>query len=44
MSISEADSQKVKQLILKLVLEVNAIRDPSPCEKLYCLNLDWFHF
>lgn len=44
MSLSASDADKVKQLLIALILETNAIRDPSPCEELYCLNVDWFSF
>lgn len=42
MTLSRSDVQLVKRLIADLVTEVNKIRDPSPCEELFCLNIDWF--
>jgi uncharacterized protein (TIGR02147 family) len=44
MSISETDAEKIRGLLIGVIAEVNKIRDPSPCEKLYALNIDWFKF
>ena len=44
MSLSEKDALKVREKLVRLVREVNEIRDPSPCETAYCLNLDWTKF
>jgi len=41
MSLSVQDAEKVHMLILSFVESVNKIRDPSPCETLYFLNVDW---
>lgn len=42
MTISKKDAARVRTLIADLVARVNAIRGPSPCEELHCLNIDWF--
>jgi len=44
MSLSKTDAAKVRARLVALVKEVNEIRDPSPCEEAYCLNIDWFRF
>jgi plasmid maintenance system antidote protein VapI len=44
MSISLEDAQKVRKLILGWVEQVNKLREPSPCEVLYFLNIDWVKF
>ena len=44
MSLSESDAQRVRALLVALVKEVNKIRDPSPCEATYYLNVDWLRF
>lgn len=41
MTLSNPDSEKVRALLVKLISNVNQIRDPSPCEQLRCLNIDW---
>lgn len=44
MSLSEVDAEKVRGMILKYIDEVLAVMRPSPSEKVYCLNMDWFEF
>lgn len=44
MSISKEDAIKIRQLIVSWIEHANQVRDPSPCEALYCLNIDWFTF
>lgn len=44
MSISREDAEKVRRLVLEWVAQINKIRDPSPCEALYFLNVDWIRF
>jgi uncharacterized protein (TIGR02147 family) len=41
MSLSKKDSQKVKEHLLELIQKVGKIRDPSPCEEAFFLNIDW---
>jgi hypothetical protein len=40
-SLSVADVEKVRGYITSLISEVNKVRDPSPCETTYVLNIDW---
>jgi transcriptional regulator with XRE-family HTH domain len=42
MSLSEADVLKVRALLSDLVQKVDELVGPSACERLYCLNVDWF--
>lgn len=44
MSLSRADAEKVRKFVVEWVEQVNRIRDPSPCEALYLLNIDWIKF
>lgn len=44
MSLSHEDAKKIRKLVIEWVEQVNRIRDPSPCEALYCLNVDWVRF
>lgn len=44
MSLSKDDAVKVRKLLVDLVRKVNSVRDPSPCEVAFCLNIDWFEF
>ncbi|RYZ73376.1 MAG: TIGR02147 family protein, partial [Proteobacteria bacterium] len=39
MSLSEQDAKRIRKMIVAFVKEVAAIRDPSPCEEAYCLNI-----
>lgn len=41
MSLSKEDAQRIRKLIVGWVDQANKIRDPSPCEALYFLNIDW---
>ena len=44
MSLSREDAEKIRKLVIEWVERVNKIRDPSPCEELYFLNIDWIKF
>lgn len=44
MSISKEDAERIRKLIIEWVQQINLIRDPSPCEELYFLNIDWIKF
>jgi uncharacterized protein (TIGR02147 family) len=44
MSLSKEDAEKIRKLVIGWVEDVNKIRDPSPCEALYFLNIDWIRF
>lgn len=40
--LEEKDAIKIKEVVLKALEAIQKITKPSACEKLYCLNLDWF--
>lgn len=42
MTLSLADAEKVRELLVSSINRVDEILEPSPSEKLYCLCLDWF--
>lgn len=42
LTMAEADAPKVRELAIRFIEEVNKVVDPSPSERLYCLNIDWF--
>jgi hypothetical protein len=42
LTMGEADAPKVRELAIRFIEEVNKVVDPSPSERLYCLNVDWF--
>lgn len=44
MSLSEETANELRQLFPKWIEEVMKKIEPSPSEKVYCLNLDWFEF
>jgi uncharacterized protein (TIGR02147 family) len=44
LSISKDDAEKIRKLVIVWVEQVNKIREPSPCEALYFLNIDWIKF
>lgn len=44
MSLSREDADRIRKLIVGWVEQVNKIRDPSPCEVLCFLNIDWIRF
>lgn len=44
MSLSEKDAKLVRKILLSSISEIGKIRDPSPSEQAYCLNIDWFRF
>lgn len=41
-TLSAADCEIIKERLIQLIEDVRATIDPSPSEKMYCLNLDWF--
>lgn len=41
MSLSKQDGIQIRQLIVDLVKKVNEMREPSPSEDAYFLNIDW---
>lgn len=42
MSLSEETAEEIRSLIPELIQKVMKKVEPSPSEKVYCLNLDWF--
>jgi hypothetical protein len=44
MSLSAADAEKVRTLVLNQIQEILAIMRPSASEKVCCLNVDWFEY
>ncbi|MGK5083850.1 DUF4423 domain-containing protein [Bdellovibrionota bacterium FG-1] len=44
MSLSRDDAEKVRKRVVEWVEQINRVRDPSPCETLYFLNIDWIKF
>jgi plasmid maintenance system antidote protein VapI len=44
MSLSNEDAAKIRKLVIEWVEQANKIRDPSPCETLFFLNIDWIKF
>ena len=39
--LAEKDIAKVREEIVQLIERVHKITAPSPCEKLFCFNIDW---
>lgn len=44
MTLSESDAQKIKSILLTAYENSMKIVKPSPSEKTYCLNIDWFEW
>jgi uncharacterized protein (TIGR02147 family) len=42
-TLSVLDCELIKERLIQMIQDVRSIVDPSPSEKMYCLNLDWFH-
>lgn len=42
MTLSVTDASRIRELLADLVQKTDQIVGPSPSEKLYCLNIDWF--
>lgn len=42
MTLSVADAEKIRELIVQFLESVDKIVEPSPSEDLFCLNVDWF--
>ncbi len=41
MSLSEEDARKIRSMLVDTVASVARIREPSPCETAFVLNIDW---
>lgn len=44
MSLSKKDALRIRSLLVDLIKDVAAIRDPSPSDEAYFLNVDWLKF
>jgi len=44
MTISENDAKIVREILIKAISAIEPFVEPSPSEKTFCLNLDWFEF
>ena len=44
MSLSEKDAVKIRAMLPTLVEQILKIVKPSPSEKVYCINIDWFEW
>lgn len=42
MTLSKADAELVREMIVKLLESIDKVIEPSPSEELRCLNIDWF--
>jgi hypothetical protein len=41
-TLSKADALRIREILARTIERADAIVGPSACEKLYCLNIDWF--
>ncbi len=44
MSLSEKVAEEVRRLLPQVIEDILKKTNPSPSEKVYCLNLDWFEY
>lgn len=42
MSLSSSDVKKIREILAKTIENADEVVGPSACEKLFCLNIDWF--
>lgn len=42
LTVSKKDAFRIKEEIIETIQKINSIVDPSPSEKLYGFNIDWF--
>jgi uncharacterized protein (TIGR02147 family) len=42
LTLSEKDARFLYERFVKAIEEMRSVVDPSPSEKFYCLNIDWF--
>lgn len=42
LSLSNADVKKIRELLAQTVESADAIVGPSECERMFCLNIDWY--
>lgn len=41
-TLSVEDAVRVRNMLLQIIADIGKVVDPSPSEKLMCMNLDWF--
>ena len=41
-SLSAEDARAIREILAKAVERIDKLVEPSDCEKLFCLNIDWF--
>lgn len=41
-TLSLGDCELIKERLIQLIEDIRSTIDPSPSEKMFCLNLDWF--
>ena len=44
MSLSRADAEKIRSILLGDIQKAVEIMRPSPSEEVFCLNIDWFEY
>jgi len=44
MTISETDGKTIRAILINAISAVEPLIEPSPSEKTFCLNIDWFEF
>lgn len=44
MSLSAKDAATIRERIVQLLEQIDKIVEPSACEELHCLNIDWFSY
>lgn len=44
MVLGEEDFKRVRKILVQSIEKVTKLLGPSPCEKLACLNIDWYNF
>lgn len=42
-ALSQQDATKIRKILVDYIQEIDQVFEQSPSEKLYCLNIDWFH-
>jgi len=44
MTVSEKDGKLIREILIKAITAIEPLVEPSPSEKTFCLNIDWFEF
>ncbi|MEK7354841.1 MAG: TIGR02147 family protein [Bdellovibrionota bacterium] len=42
MTLSRADAEKIREILISAINEIDVLTEPSRSEELMCLNIDWF--